>query len=49
MFCMDCKIYATRDAQKKGPFVLGTQHFKLQSIKEHMRNLNITSTVHISQ
>ena len=35
---MDCKMYATGDAQKQGPFVLGTQNFKLESIKEHEKS-----------
>ena len=38
MFCVDCKQYATGEAQKKGPFVLGTQNFKLESIKEHEKS-----------
>ena len=35
MYCDDCRKYATGDAKKKSPFVIGTQHFKLESIKYH--------------
>ena len=35
MYCDDCRKYATGDAKKKGPFVIGTQNFKLESIKHH--------------
>ena len=38
MFCLDCKIYASGDAQKKGPFIVGTLNFKLESIKEHVKS-----------
>ena len=33
MYCDDCRKYATGDAKKKSPFVIGTQNFKLESIK----------------
>ena len=38
MFCKDCREYASGDAQKKGPFLVGTSNFKLESIKEHEKS-----------
>lgn len=35
MSCMFCKQYATKDAQRSGPFVVGNQNFKLETIKQH--------------
>ena len=27
MHCKDCRMYANRESQKRGPFVVGTQNF----------------------
>ena len=32
------RMYAIGESQKRGPFVLGTQNFKLESIKEHEKS-----------
>ena len=31
-------MYAIGESQKRGPFVLGTQNFKLESIKKHEKS-----------
>ena len=36
MFCHDCRIHAS--GEKRGPFVVGTQNFKLESIMEHEKS-----------
>ena len=36
MFCHDCRIHAS--GEKRGPFVIGTQNFKLESIREHEKS-----------
>ena len=36
MFCHDCRIHASEE--KRGPFVVGTQNFKLESIREHEKS-----------
>ena len=38
MHCKDCRMYANGESQKRGSFVIGTQHFKLESIKEHEKS-----------
>ncbi len=38
MFCAHCRQYATSDAHRKGPFFVGTQTFKLESIKPHEKS-----------
>ena len=48
IFCVDCKQYATGEAQKKGPFVLGTQNFKLESIKQHEKSQGHQHCTHIA-
>jgi len=35
MFCTSCREYCSKEALRKGPFVVGTSHFKLESIKDH--------------
>ena len=38
MFCENCRKYTTSDLHQKGPFVIGTANFKLESIKEHEKS-----------
>ena len=33
MFCSACRTFAKTDQDKKGPFVVGTNKFKLENIK----------------
>ena len=35
MFCSACRTFAQADQDKKGPFVVGTNKFKLENIKAH--------------
>ena len=35
MFCSACRFFAKTDQDKKGPFVVGTNKFKLENIKAH--------------
>ena len=35
MFCSACRTFAKTDQDKKGPFVVGTNKFKLENIKAH--------------
>ena len=35
LFCSECRTFATADQDKKGPFVVGTNKFKLENIKGH--------------
>ena len=35
MFCSACRTFAKADQDKKGPFVVGTNKFKLENIKAH--------------
>ena len=35
MFCSACRTFAKTDQDKKGPFVVGTNKFKLESTKAH--------------
>ena len=35
MFCSACRTFAKTDQDKKGPFVVGTNKFKLENIKTH--------------
>ena len=35
MFCIACRTFAKTDQDKKGPFVVSTNKFKLENIKAH--------------
>ena len=35
MFCSACRTFAKTDQDKKGPFVVGANKFKLENIKAH--------------
>ena len=35
MFCSVCRTFAKTDQDKKGPFVVGTNKFKLENMKAH--------------
>ena len=35
MFCSVCRTFAKTDQDKKGPFVVGANKFKLENIKAH--------------
>ena len=48
MFCKDCRKYSTSDFQKKGPFVIGTENFKLESIKEDEKSQSHLRCIHIA-
>ena len=38
MFCSACRTFAKTDQDKKGPFVVGTNKFKLEKIQAHCQS-----------